>query len=120
MQFVTPPSWPPAPQGWTPPLGWEPDPSWPAAPAGWQFWQEGDPDGPVALDPDAAPGSTAAVGYPASGVPSAPTGPVDNSLAWALALTPVAFFVLDVLLLLMGVSPFDGPLRWAPFYATVA
>lgn len=39
-RFNTPPGWPPAPEGWTPPPGWAPDPSWPPAPEGWQFWVE--------------------------------------------------------------------------------
>ncbi|WP_107259234.1 HIRAN domain-containing protein [Plantactinospora sp. BB1] len=38
IEFAVPPSWPPAPKGWTPPPGWCPDPSWPPAPAGWQWW----------------------------------------------------------------------------------
>ena len=37
MRFNPPPGWPPAPEGWVPPLGWTPDPSWPPAPAGWTF-----------------------------------------------------------------------------------
>jgi RsiW-degrading membrane proteinase PrsW (M82 family) len=36
--FNAPPGWPPAPSGWQPPPGWQPDPSWPPAPAGWEFW----------------------------------------------------------------------------------
>ena len=35
-----PPGWPSAPQGWTPPQGWQPDPSWPAPPPGWNLWVE--------------------------------------------------------------------------------
>ncbi|MBB2923705.1 hypothetical protein [Cellulomonas cellasea] len=50
-RFTPPPSWPPVPDGWTPPPGWQPDPSWPPAPPGWNFY------------PDAAPGA------PAPGIP---------------------------------------------------
>lgn len=35
MTFNAPPGWPPAPVGWTPPLGWQPDAGWPPVPAGW-------------------------------------------------------------------------------------
>jgi hypothetical protein len=37
-RFNPAPGWPPVPEGWSPPAGWQPDPSWPPAPAGWQFW----------------------------------------------------------------------------------
>jgi hypothetical protein len=43
MRFNPPPSWPPAPPGWTPPPGWLPDPSWPPLPPGWPLWV---PDAP--------------------------------------------------------------------------
>lgn len=39
MRFVTPPTWPPMPEGWVPDPGWRPEPEWPAAPKGWQFWE---------------------------------------------------------------------------------
>jgi hypothetical protein len=38
MRFNPPPNWPPAPPGWTPPPGWQPDASWPPVPPGWQLW----------------------------------------------------------------------------------
>lgn len=38
MRFNPPPTWPPAPPGWTPPPGWQPDPSWPPLPPGWPLW----------------------------------------------------------------------------------
>lgn len=38
MKFRTPPEWPPAPDGWVPDPGWQPDATWPAAPRGWDFW----------------------------------------------------------------------------------
>jgi hypothetical protein len=38
QRFNIPPMWPQQPEGWTPPLGWQPDPSWPPAPEGWNFW----------------------------------------------------------------------------------
>jgi hypothetical protein len=41
LTFVAPPEWPPAPAGWVPSPGWEPDPAWPAAPEGWVFWRRG-------------------------------------------------------------------------------
>jgi membrane protease YdiL (CAAX protease family) len=34
----SPPNWPPAPPGWTPPVGWRPPPEWPPPPPGWAFW----------------------------------------------------------------------------------
>jgi len=37
-RFNPAPGWPPAPEGWTPPPGWQPDPSWPPAPDGWPLW----------------------------------------------------------------------------------
>ncbi|WP_345180758.1 DUF4429 domain-containing protein [Actinomadura verrucosospora] len=37
-RFNPPPTWPPAPPGWTPPPGWQPDPSRPPPPRGWQLW----------------------------------------------------------------------------------
>jgi collagen type III alpha len=37
-RFNPPPGWPPAPEGWIPPTGWQPPADWPAAPDGWQFW----------------------------------------------------------------------------------
>jgi hypothetical protein len=43
MRFNPPPSWPPAPPGWTPPPDWQPDPSWPPLPPGWPLWV---PDAP--------------------------------------------------------------------------
>jgi hypothetical protein len=39
-RYNHPPTWPQAPDGWTPPAGWQPDPTWPPAPPGWQFWVE--------------------------------------------------------------------------------
>ena len=36
MRFNTP-GWPPAPSGFAPAPGWEPDPAWPPAPTGWNF-----------------------------------------------------------------------------------
>lgn len=44
-RFTPPPSWPPVPEGWTPPPGWQPDPSWPPAPLGWDFYPESAPGG---------------------------------------------------------------------------
>jgi hypothetical protein len=38
MRFNPPPNWPPAPPGWTPPPGWQPDRSWPPLPPGWPLW----------------------------------------------------------------------------------
>ncbi len=38
MRFNPPPNWPPAPPGWTPPPGWQPDASWPPPPPGWHLW----------------------------------------------------------------------------------
>lgn len=46
--FHVPPGWPPAPAGWVPPEGWQPDPSWPPAPAGWVWW--------LAIEPALGPG----------------------------------------------------------------
>lgn len=37
-RFNAPPGWPPVPEGWQPPYGWQPDPSWPEAPPNWPFW----------------------------------------------------------------------------------
>ncbi|MGW6130992.1 hypothetical protein ACWFNE_13280 [Cellulomonas sp. NPDC055163] len=39
-RYHRPPTWPPAPEGWTPPKGWIPDPGWPRAPRGWVFWTD--------------------------------------------------------------------------------
>jgi len=36
--FNPPPGWPPAPAGWSPPLGWVPPADWPPVPPGWQLW----------------------------------------------------------------------------------
>lgn len=38
MRFNPPPTWPPAPVGWTPEPGWQPDPSWGPVPSGWHLW----------------------------------------------------------------------------------
>ncbi|WP_206188157.1 hypothetical protein [Sanguibacter sp. HDW7] len=65
LRFNPAPGWPPAPEGWTPPPGWQPDPSWPPAPQGWALWVD-----------DAAPagyGAPAAASAPAA--PSAPSAP---------------------------------------------
>jgi|KBSSwiStaDraftv2_1062776.scaffolds.fasta_scaffold03010_6 major membrane immunogen (membrane-anchored lipoprotein) len=43
MRFNSPPNWPPAPPGWTPPPDWRPDPSWPPPPPGWQLWVDDTP-----------------------------------------------------------------------------
>jgi hypothetical protein len=43
MRFNPPPNWPPAPPGWTPPPGWQPDAAWPPLPPGWPLWV---PDAP--------------------------------------------------------------------------
>jgi membrane protease YdiL (CAAX protease family) len=40
LTFTPPPNWPPAPEGWVPPAGWQPHPSWPPPPPGWIFWQQ--------------------------------------------------------------------------------
>lgn len=40
LRFNPPPTWPPVPQGWTPPAGWQPDPAWGPVPDGWQLWVE--------------------------------------------------------------------------------
>jgi hypothetical protein len=52
MRFNPPPGWPPAPDNWRPPLGWEPPQSWPPVPRGWALWIE-DPqaDAPETADP---------------------------------------------------------------------
>ncbi|BEL05678.1 hypothetical protein Q0Z83_038690 [Actinoplanes sichuanensis] len=36
-KFNPAPGWPPAPEGWLPPVGWQPDPAWPPAPQGWDI-----------------------------------------------------------------------------------
>lgn len=38
LRFNPAPGWPPAPDGWEPFPGWEPDNSWPPAPEGWHYW----------------------------------------------------------------------------------
>lgn len=38
LRFNPAPGWPPAPEGWEPFPGWEPDASWPPAPEGWHYW----------------------------------------------------------------------------------
>jgi hypothetical protein len=43
MRFNPPPNWPPAPPGWMPPPGWQPDAAWPPLPPGWPLWV---PDAP--------------------------------------------------------------------------
>lgn len=43
MRFNPPPNWPPAPPGWTPPPGWQPDASWPPLPPDWQLWVDDTP-----------------------------------------------------------------------------
>ena len=43
MLFNPPPNWPPAPPGWAPPPGWQPDAAWPPLPPGWPLWV---PDAP--------------------------------------------------------------------------
>ena len=85
VRFTTPPSWPPAPAGFIPERGWEPDPFWPAPPPGWSFYTDGGspitaPVGawqppelaPPSARPDhrndprlAPPGPPIAAGYPA-------------------------------------------------------
>ncbi|MCZ4552255.1 hypothetical protein [Gordonia rubripertincta] len=55
MRFNPPPNWPPAPAGWTPAPGWQPDAHWPPAPAGWPLWvpepETGDPMAPPSFPP---------------------------------------------------------------------
>jgi hypothetical protein len=43
VRFNPPPGWPPAPEGWRPLPGWQPDKSWPPAPPGWRLWIEDPP-----------------------------------------------------------------------------
>lgn len=43
MRFNSPPNWPAAPPGWTPPPDWRPDPTWPPPPPGWQLWVDDTP-----------------------------------------------------------------------------
>jgi hypothetical protein len=46
-RFNPAPGWPPVPEGYIPPPGWQPDPAWPPAPEGWQLWvEDGLPPGP--------------------------------------------------------------------------
>ena len=37
-RFNPPPTWPPAPPGWSPPPGWQPPADWPRLPDSWQLW----------------------------------------------------------------------------------
>lgn len=39
LVWTAPPSWPPAPRGWSPPAGWKAPRVWGRAPDGWEFWQ---------------------------------------------------------------------------------
>jgi hypothetical protein len=38
IHFNPPPSWPPVPEDWTPPEGWQPGPAWGPVPKGWDLW----------------------------------------------------------------------------------
>ena len=60
-RYHRPPTWPPAPEGWTPPKGWIPDPGWPKAPLGWVFWTE---EPAVTLSNDARNTYAGLVGLP--------------------------------------------------------
>lgn len=71
-RFVVPPGWPPTPQGWTPPPGWEPDPSWPPAPDGWQFWRDDAPTVPAPATPPAPPASSGGAAPTQTGPLAAP------------------------------------------------
>lgn len=53
-RFNPAPGWPPAPVGWVPAPGWQPDPSWPPQPVGWPLWVPDRPDDPP--EPDAPVG----------------------------------------------------------------
>lgn len=121
MRFNPPPNWPRPPQGWSPPPGWAPDPAWGPVPAGWPLWlaengaETAAPrfshHGPT---PGAGPGRSNGpmlTDTPEPGVGSANAGrKVDNTFAWTLALAPLVFILLDVVLLQAGVSPTTG---WA-------
>jgi hypothetical protein len=53
MRFNPPPGWPPAPEGWRPPAGWQPDRSWPPVPPGWRLWVEEDSQPTIQFYPQA-------------------------------------------------------------------
>lgn len=113
MRFNVPPGWPQPPLGWAPPPGWRPDPSWPPAPPGWQFWVTAPAltthavasRQQVRVDPYARPAAQSRAPQTVVGAPWGAPAKVDNTIAWALALVPLAFILLDVILLQNGISP---------------
>ena len=68
-RFNPPPGWPPIPDGWMPPDGWQPDPSWPAAPEGWSYWV---PDTSAGAAQAGLSGSSAASAASVASIASAP------------------------------------------------
>lgn len=101
--FYAPPGWPPTPEGWTPPFGWQPDPSWPAAPAGWVFWSS-DAMGfntPESMPLIAAPG--------AWDPPFSPPAPAKNGTRKYWVIGTLAALVLGVLALSFVASSSSGP-----------
>jgi Meiotically Up-regulated Gene 113 (MUG113) protein/uncharacterized protein DUF4041 len=47
FRFNSPPGWPPAPEGWVPPIGWTPPASWPEPPTDWELWVEMEEEEPA-------------------------------------------------------------------------
>ena len=80
MRFNPAPGWPPVPEGYAPPPGWQPDPAWPPAPEGWQLWVD---DGQL----------------PASGLPAAQfAGRTSGKAVAALVLGILGFSVVTACL----------------------
>ncbi|MBT0769041.1 hypothetical protein KIH74_08890 [Kineosporia sp. J2-2] len=81
-RFNPPATWPPVPDGWTPPPGRQPDPSWPPRPEGWQLWlpDAPDPEFPRSSFFDGEP-ATGAMEYPISSSTGKTAGPAQEPAA---------------------------------------
>lgn len=105
MRFNTPPSWPAAPEGWSPPAGWSPEATWPLPEPGWSFWltDEGLP-APV-VDPSVQAWDPRAVGAPltaSADLADAPLTEDDLVEVAAVRKKALGVFALGVLVFLIG------------------
>jgi hypothetical protein len=113
-RFNPAPGWPPVPEGYVPPPGWQPDPAWPPAPEGWQLWvDDGLPSGPGgSLAPPVAgwgqpagqPGWGQPPGQAAWGQPAGQAGGTSGQAVASLVLGIAGFTLLTAALsILFGI-----------------
>lgn len=103
MRFNPPPSWPPAPHGWSPEPGWMPEATWPLPEPDWDFWlTDAGLPAPI-VDASAPAWDPRAVGAPlAAEAIDAPLDGDEQAAIAAVQKKALGVFALGVLVFLVG------------------